>query len=159
MKKPLFDKVCLLKKYPGKGGWTYAEIPKIKQNKNSSSGWLKVKGKIDDFDFSDFNLAPMGNGKLFMPVRTEIRKKIRKQAGNHVRIILYADDTIFQIPQELIDCLINDELAHQKFMILKQRHQREFINWIYDAKKDETKVRRINVMIDKVLKGKALYEM
>lgn len=29
MRKPLVDKDCLLEKFSGKGGWTYAEIPEV----------------------------------------------------------------------------------------------------------------------------------
>lgn len=158
MEKPLVDNEYLLQKYPGKGGWTYAEIPEIQQSKNTPFGWVKVKGKIDDFEIADYNLAPMGNGKLFMAVKAEIRKKIKKQAGDYVHIILYADDTVFEIPQEIIDCLKLDDAAYTKFMALKARHQKEFIKWIYDAKKEETKANRINAMMDKVVKNKNLYD-
>jgi len=158
MEKPLVEKEYLLQKFPGKGGWTFAEIPEVLQNKNHPFGWVKVKGKIDDFEFSNFNLAPMKKGKLFMPIKAEIRKRIGKQAGDYVKIVLYEDKTVFEIPQEIVDCLKCDEQAYKKFMKLKERHQKEFINWIYAAKKEETKARRINATMDKVLKGENLYD-
>ena len=43
-------------------------------------------------------------------------------------------------------------------MALKARHQKEFIKWIYDAKKEETKANRINAMMDKVVKNQNLYD-
>jgi hypothetical protein len=159
MEKPLVAKEYLLQKYPGKGGWTYAEIPEILQAKNARFGWVKVKGTIDHYAFRQFNLAPMGNGKLFFPVKAEIRKKIGKQAGDYVNITLYADDSVFEIPQEIIDCLHYEEKAYPKFIALSARHQKEFIQWIYAAKKEETKASRINLMIDKVLKGQSLYDI
>ena len=64
MKKPLVNNHYLLEKYPGKGGWTYAAIPEIKQNKNAPFGWVKVKGSIDDFELKQYKLMPMGNGKI-----------------------------------------------------------------------------------------------
>lgn len=45
--KPLVNKKYLLEKYPGKGGWTYAVIPEVLQNKKAPFGWVKVKGTID----------------------------------------------------------------------------------------------------------------
>ncbi|MDI1233435.1 MAG: YdeI/OmpD-associated family protein [bacterium] len=158
MEQPLVDHTYLLEKYPGKGGWTYAAIPEILQDKSKPFGWVKVKGTIDGFEINNFGLAPMGNGKLFMPINATIRKKIKKQAGDSVRLILYADHTIFEIPQELIDCLLVDTLAHQKFMSLKLRYQKEFVNWIYAAKREETKVNRINATIESVLMNKTLYK-
>lgn len=41
--KPLVNATYLLKKFPGKRGWTYAEIPEVLQNKNNLFGWVKVK--------------------------------------------------------------------------------------------------------------------
>ena len=74
--KPLVNKEFLLRKFPGKGGWTYAEIPEILQNKNTPFGWVKVKGSIDSYSLKQYKLMPMGNGKLFLPVKAEIRKKL-----------------------------------------------------------------------------------
>ena len=79
MNAPIADKIYLLEKYPGKGGWTYAQIPEIFPQKENPFGWVKVKGNIDGFEFSKYHLMPMGNGKLFLPVKAEIRKKSKKK--------------------------------------------------------------------------------
>jgi len=73
--KPLVNKEYLLEKFPGKGGWTYVRIPEVLQNKNSPFGWVKVKGRIDDYEIKNYKLMPMGNGQLFLPVKSDIRKK------------------------------------------------------------------------------------
>ena len=36
--KPLVNAAYLLQKFPGKGGWTYAAIPEIPQNKKQKPG-------------------------------------------------------------------------------------------------------------------------
>lgn len=77
--KPLVNSEYLLQKFPGKGGWTYAAIPEILQNKNNPFGWVKIKGSIDGFKLKQYKLMPMGNGKLFLPVKSEIRKKSIKK--------------------------------------------------------------------------------
>ena len=41
--KPIAEKEVLLKKFEGKGGWTYAEIPGIKKNKKKSLRLVKSK--------------------------------------------------------------------------------------------------------------------
>lgn len=91
--KPLVNKRYLLEKYPGKGGWTYVSIPEVLRDKSTPFGWVKVKGFIDTFEIKNYRLMPMGNGKLFLPVKAEIRKKINKHAGDWVKIILYADSS------------------------------------------------------------------
>lgn len=65
LEKPLVDREYTLEKFPGKGGWTYAVIPEILQNKHSPFGWVKVKGRIDHFEIKNYKLMPMGNGSLF----------------------------------------------------------------------------------------------
>ena len=45
--KPLVDKQYKLEKFQGKGGWTYARIPEIIQDKKAHFGWVKVRGSID----------------------------------------------------------------------------------------------------------------
>lgn len=157
MESPIVDGELLLLKYPGKGGWTYAEIPHLLQERQKPFGWLKVKGTIDNYELKEFNLAP-NKGGLFMPVRSEIRKAIGKEAGDYVKVVLYEDHSVFVIPDEIIDCLKLDELAHQKFMKLKPRCQKEYITWIYSAKKQETIANCINKMMMMVLEDKTLYQ-
>jgi len=43
----LVNNTYLLKKFPGKGGWTYASIPEVLQDKKVPFGWVKVCGTID----------------------------------------------------------------------------------------------------------------
>ena len=50
------NKQYLLKKFPGKGGWTYAEIPEIKSKRKSPFGWVKVKGFIEDVEINHYKL-------------------------------------------------------------------------------------------------------
>lgn len=40
----LFHKKVLLEKIPGKGGWTYAQIPGLEGAKHSHFGTLRVNG-------------------------------------------------------------------------------------------------------------------
>lgn len=86
MNKPLVVKDYQLKKFPGKGGWAYAEIPESAQDKKAPFGQVKVRGKIDFYRLESYKLMPMGNGKLFFPVKAAIRKVIRKQAEDFVKI-------------------------------------------------------------------------
>ena len=156
MKKqePLINSKYLLQKYPGKGGWTYAEIPEILQNKNNPFGWVKVKGSIDDFALKHYKLMPMGNGKLFLPVKSEIRKRIKKQAGDIVHIILFPDELPLEIPKEILDCFQNESpTLFDTFSSFSDGEKKAYLDWIYSAKKDDTKVERIIKMMKRLQKG------
>jgi len=151
MEKPLVQNEYLLQKFPGKGGWTYAEIPDVLPSKKTAFGWVKVKGSIDNFEFSGLKLAPMGLGRVFLPVKAEIRKKIKKQAGDTVQILLYPDESALEISAEIIDCLNTEPKAYEKFISLPEGRQKDFLDWIYAAKTEDTKAERISITIDKVL--------
>ena len=58
MKKevPLVNRKFLLEKYPGKGGWTYAAIPEILQNKNNPFGCTLCNDKVRQA-FPNLNLG------------------------------------------------------------------------------------------------------
>jgi hypothetical protein len=154
-KKPLVAREYLLEKFTGKGAWTYASIPEISQDKNASFGWVKVKGFIDDYELKQHKLLPMGNGRLFLAVKAAIRKKIKKEAGDYVKITLYLDESVIEIPEELILCFENESKhIYQNFLQLTQGEQKTYIDWIYSAKKQETQVERITSMLEKLAKMK-----
>ncbi len=140
--KPLTDKEYLLERFPGKGGWTYAEITEIPRNKEAAFGIVKVKGRIDDYEISTCTLMPMGNGSLLLAVKAEIRKKIRKEAGDYVHITLYEDNSVFEIPAEL-KLHLEEEGAYKLFTGRKRWEQKMCCDWIFSAKREETKRERI----------------
>lgn len=154
----LVNKKYRLEKYPGKGGWTYARIPEIVQDKKAHFGWVKVRGTIDGFEIRKYHLMPMGNGNLFLPVKSEIRKKIKKQEGDLVHIILYPDNEPLEIPEEMLLCLQDETKAYQFFKSLTESEQKYYVQWIYSAKKEETKVNRLAKTINRLQKGLKLYD-
>jgi len=160
MKKPLVNKKYKLERFHGKGGWTFAQIPEITAGKNSppAGGWVKVKGFIDDHEFRNYHLMPMGNGKLFLPVKASIRKKIKKGEGDWVKVILYADNDPVSIPAELQECLRDEPGANKFFQSLSDSEKKFYIEWIYGSKKEETRIRRIVKTIERLRKGLKMYE-
>jgi hypothetical protein len=156
---PLVNSKYLLEKFPGKGGWTYAEILEILQNKNNPFGWVKVKGSINGFELKQYKLMPMGNGKLFLLVKLEIRKKIKKEAGGLVQVVLYSDDAPPVIPDELMACFKNEpETTLQNFLNFPEGQQKAYLDWIYEAKTDKTGVNRILQMMERVQNNTRFYD-
>lgn len=135
MSKALVNKKYKLEKFHGKGGWTYAQIPGVKVDRTTPFGWAKVKGSIDGYEFSNYHLMPMGNGNLFLPVKASIRKKIKKEEGDWVKIILYPDNDPLLIPAELQECLTDEPRAAKTFNRLSDSEKKYYIEWIYASKK------------------------
>src|SRR3954464_8849836 len=124
MTKPLVNKKYRLEKYPGKGGWTYAQIPEVAKDKNSPFGWVRVRGTIDSYEIKGYHLMPMGNGNLFLPVKASIRKKLGKQEGDYIHVILYTDDLPTDLPEELKLCLQDEPDAYVAFLSYTDAEQK-----------------------------------
>lgn len=153
METPIVNDTFVLQKYPGKGGWTYVYLPQVPPNKKAPFGWVKVKGTIDGYEISKYNLMPGGGDKLFLPVKAEIRKAIQKSEGDTVRVVLYLDDEPVQIPEEMMLCLEDVPEALEVFESLSENEKNSYIKWIYSSKQEGTKVVRLVEMIKRLLQG------
>jgi hypothetical protein len=158
LEQPLVNKKYVLEKFPAKGGWTFVRIPDIMRNKKAPFGWKKVKGTIDGYEIKKYHLMSMGEGKLFLPVKGEIRKKIKKQEGDTVHIILYPDTDPFEVPEEMMLCLQDEPEALAFFNSISESERTFYIQYIYSAKREETKIDRLAKTINKLLKGLKMYE-
>jgi len=155
--KPLVDKDYLLQREECKGGCTYVEIPEIPMPK-TPFGMLKVRGRIDDYEFSNVHLMPLGNGNLVLAVKAAIKKKIKKEAPDIVHITLYEDTTPLIIPKELLLCMEYEDGVLAKFEKYSDGQKRAFIDWINSAKTEQTKIDRIARTIVMVQKGERFYD-
>ncbi|WP_459211488.1 YdeI/OmpD-associated family protein [Aquimarina rhabdastrellae] len=152
----LINKDYPLEKFSGKGGWTYVAIPEILPNPDMPFGWVIVSGFIDDYPIAKYKLMPKGDGSLFMAVKAAIRKKIKKQAGDTVRIQLYIDTTPLEIPNELLLCFKNEPAKiYTNFIQLTDGQQKAFIDWIYSTKTEQTKADRIAKMMELLSKNES----
>ncbi|MFM8875222.1 MAG: YdeI/OmpD-associated family protein [Anaerolineae bacterium] len=57
------------------------------------------------------------------------------------------------IPLELSSALAADKEAQAVFNKLSSSHQREYIKWVEEAKKAETRAKRIQKMMDMLKQG------
>lgn len=69
---------------------------------------------------------------------------------------MYADNSPIELPEEFLVCLMEEPIAYNTFLALTGGQQKEFIDWIYSAKTDNTKVKRIAETINKLLKREKL---
>jgi hypothetical protein len=153
---PIVNKKVKLEKFEGKGGWTYARLPEVKPDKKAWFNWVRVKGFIDDYEINAYHLMPMGNGQLFLPVKAAIRKKIKKDAGDIITVRLYLDNQPIEIPADLLECLRDDPDAHSHFFKLTESEKKQAIDWIYSAKKEETRVSRMAALLNLLSQEKPL---
>lgn len=139
----LTDKLYTLDRFPGRGGWTYILLPEIQKDKDAPFGLVKVCGTIDGYEIKNYTLMPYGNGNLLIAVKAEIRKAIGKEEGDEVHLILYKDTSVFEIPEDFKKQLQEVPGIYERFTAHKQWEQRMCINWIFNAKREETRKERL----------------
>ena len=154
----------LIKQFDKQGektGWTYIDIPaKVAQQiKPGNRIGFRVKGKLDDFAFEGIALLPMGNGDFILTLNAEVRKKIRKQKGAMLHVQLQEDPKPFQLNQDFMESLEYEPAAKTFFLSLPKSHQNYFSKWIDSAKTDPTKIKRISIAVNALMKGWGYGEM
>ena len=151
--EPIINPRLLLERFPGKGGWTYARLPDIETGKKNHFGWQKVRGFIDGYEVKQFHLMPLGEGKLMIAVKAEIRKAINKSAGDWVDVILYSLQAPLPVPEDFQLCLQDEPLALNNFQKFSEVERKEWLDWIYAVRSEEVIIERMANAINKLVSG------
>lgn len=115
---------------------------------------VKVKATIDKY-FHRGLLMPDGKGNHCMGLKAAIMQELGKSAGDIVNVSLEIDteERVVEIPPELKKLLAKNPKEKKYFDSLAFTHKKEYVEWITSAKKEETKLSRLEKMM-KMLKEK-----
>ena len=99
-------------------------------------------------------IAPMG-GSFLLPLNRENRNRAGVTAGELVEVALERDDLprVAEVPEDLGAALDADEVGREAFAALSYSHQREYVEWITEAKRAETRARRVTQALERLKKG------
>jgi hypothetical protein len=134
----------------------YVEFPFSVQELFGIKGQVKVKAVFDGKVEYRGSLANMGTGCHILVLTKKIRSKIDKSFGEFVSVELEQDSEIRDVvvPAE-IEAILNEKPDAKAFYEkLSYTHRKEYIRWITEAKKEETRAKRIETFIEKLLAKK-----
>jgi bifunctional DNA-binding transcriptional regulator/antitoxin component of YhaV-PrlF toxin-antitoxin module len=117
-------------------------------------GRVPVRGTINGFAFRS-TLAPYG-GRHYLPVNKALREGAGAQAGDRVEITLERDqeERVVTAPPDLVKALRANKAAQAAWDGLSYTHRREYVESIEEAKKPETRLRRLGNAVEALAAGR-----
>ena len=149
----LLHETLMLEKFRGKGGWTFVRLPEIKTPSGKCLGWDKVGALFDDYEVAEIGLLSLGNGQRFLPVKAEIRKSIGKQAGDQIKLKIFALTMELNVRAEFLLCVEDDPEALKHFQSWKEQERDKYISWIEQGQSTEQQIERMAQAVDRIAAG------
>ena len=100
-------------------------------------------------------IARMG-GESLLGLSREVREAAGIEAGDTVAVVLALDSAPREVdvPPALAAALAEDADAREKFEALAYTHRKEFARWVAEAKKADTRARRVAQTIEMLHTGR-----
>ena len=136
------------------GGGAFVEVP---FDVEAAFGEKKprVKAMIEGVPYRGI-LTRMGTEFHMLIILKEIREQIGKTFGDEVTVTVEPDTEprVVEVPAELRKAFRTEKEARAFFEKLSYTHQREYVMWINEAKRDATRQSRIAKTIEMLKQGK-----
>ena len=136
------------------GGGAFVEVP-FDVEEAFGSKRPKIRALIEGVPYRG-TLVRMGGPNHMLIILRSIREQIGKTFGDVVKVTVEADveERVVAVPAELKRVFQSEKEARAVFEKLSYTHQKEYVVWITEAKKEETRQKRIAKTIE-MLKKKA----
>lgn len=113
-----------------------------------------VRATINGYTWAG-RVSRMG-GEFLLGMRRAVREAARAEAGDEVTVTIALDEAPREVavPAALAQALDGDPEAKARFDALAFTHRKEFAGWIAEAKKDETRERRVVQALQMLREGR-----
>jgi hypothetical protein len=127
-----------------RGGGAFVEIPAGALQALGGGSRFRVTGSVAGVDFASSTL-PLGGGRVCVGLHKATREAAGIAVGDRVRLELERDvrPRTVDVPPALQEALAADPVARTAFGALSFSHRREYAEWIDEAKRDDTRERRV----------------
>lgn len=137
----------------GDGGGAYVLFPYDTVKKFGTKGRVPVKATFNDVPYAG-SLIKYRNPQHMLGVLKGIREHIGKGPGDAIEVVVWKDEEVraVEVPAQF-ETLIKKEGLLPAFNKLSYSHRKEYCRWITEAKKEETRVKRLEKAIEMLKKG------
>jgi hypothetical protein len=138
---------------PNSGGAPFVFFPYDTKQEFGTRAQIRVKATFDGVPYSGA-LVKYADPQHLLPVTNNICAQIGKGPGDRVSVVIERDESVrtIEIPAAL-KAMLKKEGLLPVFEKLSYTHRREYIRWITEAKKEETRITRQGKAIDMLRKG------
>jgi hypothetical protein len=133
----------------GTGGGAVVYLPADVAASFGTRRQVRVKGSVNGVAYRS-NLMPTGDGGFCLGVHKATREAAGATFGDAVTVTVERDDEPREIvvPDDLAAALRADPVAAAAWERLAPSHRREHANAVADAKKPETRARRVEKTLE-----------
>lgn len=119
-------------------------------------GQIKIKAVFDGTVEYRGSLAKMNSDSHILGLTQAVRKELGKSFGDEVHVSLTEDkeERVVEIADDIVSAFHEHPEAKALFDKMSYTHKKEYIRWIEEAKKPETRENRKAKMILMILDGK-----
>jgi hypothetical protein len=130
------------------GGGAFVEIP-FDVEKAFGEKKPKVKAMIEGVPYRG-TLVRMGTECHLLLILKSIREQVGKTFGDEIQVSVESDTEprVVEVPSDFAKALKKEKSALAYFKSLSYSHQREYVNHITEAKREETRAKRIDRTIE-----------
>ena len=139
----------------GRGGGAFVAIPFDVRETFGTGGQVKIEATFDGEPYRG-SIAPMGGGRHILGIQKAIRQKIGKDIGDRFEVVVQRDTEprTVETPDDLAKALKRAPAARQAYEKLSYTHRKEYVRWVEEAKKPETRTRRVEKTLAMLVEGK-----
>jgi bifunctional DNA-binding transcriptional regulator/antitoxin component of YhaV-PrlF toxin-antitoxin module len=137
----------------GGGGGAYVLFPYDTSKEFATKGKVPVTATFDGVPYSG-SLMKYGNPLHTLGVPKAIREQIGKGPGDRVEVVVAKDEKVrtVEVPPQF-EKWMKKEGLRAVFDQLSYTHRKEYCRWISEAKKQETRSRRLEKAIAMLKNG------
>ena len=136
----------------GSGG-AYVLFPYDVEKEFGTKGRVPVQATFDGIPYTG-SLVKYGQPQHMLGILKVLREQLGKQPGDKVKVEVWKDEAVrtVEVPADLTARLKKEKLlpVFEKF---SYSHRKEYVRWITEAKKAETREARLTKSVDMLRKG------